>query len=214
MDPSPGQQQTLRRFQQVLDKLFEQGTTQQAVAEVVGVPAQYLSDIKLGRKPVAELFARRLAEAYNFDYRWLLTGEGNPPQFLNRGVPTLGPAGPVRLPLFDHPISGQPHTLPDWKGALVEVTGAAAAQAAAASEPYVVRFQKNDRDGRLKPDDLVLVSQTVNKTAEIQVVRQRNHCFFARQAPNGTFRRIATGQSLASGAQPVGHCVGIVWGLL
>jgi len=215
MDTSLEQEGIRSRLQQVLERLVDQGTTQQAIAEVVGVPAQYLSDIKAGRKRVAELFARRLAEGYKFDYHWLMTEEGNPPQFLNRDIRASAPAPrPIHLPLFDHPIYGQPQTLTEWNGALVELSGAAAAQAWAASEPYIVRFGKNDTEGRLRQNDLVLVSQAVNQKAEIQVVRQRKQCFLARRTPDGTLRRLANGQSFGPPAEAVGHCVGIVWGVL
>ncbi|HUE13439.1 MAG TPA: hypothetical protein VMR25_04690 [Planctomycetaceae bacterium] len=203
------------RLTQVLDWLSEQGATQQAIADRVRVPAQYLSDIKLRRKRVSELFARRLAERYDFDYRWLTTGEGKPPQFLHmRGGTSVPAPGLMRLPLFDSPISGEPQTLPEWTGAFVELAGAAAAQARAATEPYIVRFGKNDTEGCLKQNDLVLVSQAVNPEAAIQVVRQRQQCFLARQAPNGTLQRIATRQACGPAAKVVGHCVGIVWRVL
>ncbi len=213
MDASEEQEGIHSRLKQVLDRLIEQGTTQQAIAQAVGVPSQYVSDVKSGRKRVAELFARRFADGYKFDYRWLLTGEGNPPQFLN-GTPQAPAPAPVRLPLFDHPIYGRPQTVPEWNGAMLELSAAAAAQAWAAKEPYIVRFAKNDTEGRLRQHDLVLVSQTVNVHAQIEVVRYRRQCFFARREPDGTFRRIATGQLLGPGAEAVGHCVGIVWGVL
>jgi hypothetical protein len=164
---------------------------------------------------VSELFARRLAERYDFDYRWLTTGEGKPPQFLHmRGGTSVPAPGLMRLPLFDSPIYGQPEALAEWTGAFVELAGAAAAQAQAATEPYIVRFGKNDPQGSLKQNDLVLVSQAVNQEAAIQVVRQRQQCFLARKAPDGTLQRIATDQACGSTAKVVGHCVGIVWRVL
>jgi hypothetical protein len=216
MDQSSDQDEIRSRLQKVLDRLFERGTNQQAIAESMGVPGQYLSDIKMGRKRVAELFARRMAECYDFDYRWLMTGEGNPPQFLSQGGRTPLPApGPVRLPLFDHPISGNPQALPEWTGAFVELAGAAAAQARAAEEPYILRFRKHDTEGRLREDDLVLVSQAVKEDAEIQVIRYRQQCFLARRTADGrSFQRVATGQALGQGAVPVGHALGIIWAIL
>jgi hypothetical protein len=215
MDTSQDQEGIHSRLQEVLEWLSEQGATQQSIAEQVGVPAQYLSDTKLRRKRVSELFARRLAERYDFDYRWLTTGEGNPPQFLHmRGGTSVPAPGLMRLPLFDYPIYGEPQTLAEWTGAFVELAGAAAAQARAAKEPYIVRFRKNDTDGWLRQNDLVLVSQVVNKEAAIQVVRHRQQCFLARKAPDGTLQRIATGQAVGPPANVVGHCVGIVWRVL
>jgi transcriptional regulator with XRE-family HTH domain len=215
VDTSPDQESIRSRFRQILDSLLAQGTTQQAIAAAVGVPPQYLSDLKLARKNVTELFARRLAEGYRFDYGWLMTGEGHPPQFLTPGIPeSVSTRTPVRLPIFDHPICGPPEKAPEWDGSLVELSGAAAAQASTASMPYIVRFAKKDTEGRLWPEDLVLVSQCVNAKADIHVVQYRRRCYFARRTPNGTYCRIATDQLLGPEAEPVGHCVGIVWGLL
>ncbi len=164
---------------------------------------------------MSELFARRLAERYDFDYRWLTTGEGKPPQFHHmRGGTSVPAPGLMRLPLFDSPIYGQPQMRAEWTGAVVELAGAAAAQARAAKEPYIVRFGKHDPKGCLKQNDLVLVSQAVNEEAAIQVVRQGQKCFLARKTPDETLRRIAPDQPIGHAANVVGHCLGIVWRVL
>jgi len=204
-----------KRFILVLDKLVEQGTTQQEISQRVGVPAQYLSDVKKSRKPLSELFARRLAECYDFDYRWLLRREGNPPSFLKgEGHGAVSASMMVQLPAFDSPIYGEPRSHPEWDGTLVDISGAAAVQAQAAKAPYVLRFGKSDTQGNLHRDDLILISQDLNPKAKLHVVRHRGHCYLARKAADGTWRRIANNQPLPAQAHPVGYCVGLVWRVL
>jgi hypothetical protein len=204
-----------KRLIRVLDSLAERGTTQQTISQTVGVPAQYLSDVKNARKPLSELFARRLAECYGFDYHWLMMQGGDPPSFLEgAGHETTPGRTSVQLRAFDRPIYGEPRSHPEWDGTLVDVSGAASAQAQAAKDPYILRFRKTDTQGVLRRNDLILVSQGVNPHAEIEVVREGKLCFLARRSKDGTWRRIANNQPLRAQAHPVGYCVGLVWRVL
>jgi hypothetical protein len=69
-----------------------------------------------------------------------------------------------------------------------------------------------DRDGLLRKDDLVLVSQQNNEAAELHVLKQGNRMFLARRrGPNQWEPASKTG---AINQQPIhvaGHCVGIIW---
>ena len=62
------------RFSQVLDALEKQGLSQREIAMRACVPPQYFSDVKLGRRSLSELFARRLGEEFDVDHIWLMTG--------------------------------------------------------------------------------------------------------------------------------------------
>lgn len=201
------------RLAVLLQRLIEQGYTQQAVANQTGVPAQYLSDLKAGRRGLSELYARRLAEEFDVDLRWLLgeTTDHEQPVLPGRGRST---ERGVLLPVFSDPIEGELRDQPNWDGSSVEVCGAAAAKALLATQPYVLRFGASDHQGRLRKNDLLLVSQAVAELAEISVVRAHNRRFLARRGERGTWIRLAKGEALPGNAVPVGHCVGIIWGFL
>ena len=202
-----------QRLAALLQKLTEQGYTQQAVASQTGVPAQYLSDLKAGRRSLSELYARRLAEEFDVDHRWLL---GETTDHEHAVVPGRGRAAErsVWLPVFSDPIEGEPRSQPNWDGSSVEISGAAAAKVLLATQPYVLRFGASDHEGRLRKNDLVLISQAVVESANIHVLRAHRGRFLARRAENGIWIRLATKDALPATAVPVGHCVGIVWGLL
>jgi len=51
------------RLAQLLEQLAARGVKQREVAFELNLPTQYLSDLKHGRRPVSEPFARRFAEA-------------------------------------------------------------------------------------------------------------------------------------------------------
>ena len=61
-----------RRLVELLQRLGEKGISQAQVARRANVPAQYVSDVRNERRTLTELFARRLAEEFHFDFEWLL----------------------------------------------------------------------------------------------------------------------------------------------
>ena len=200
-----------QRLEKVLQLLSQQGHTQNQVAQRAGVPPSYLSDVKTGNRVLTELFARRLAEEFRLDYRWLL-GDVGTMDSLELGQEVVGEESTsLWLPVFLHPIRGKPRGLPEWDGASVEVCGAAAARARTATEPYVLRFLVDDRLGRLKKHDLVLISQAINDLAEIQVVRMRRGMYLARKTPAGLWERLAEPEPIGEKVEVLGHALGIVW---
>jgi hypothetical protein len=123
------------------------------------------------------------------------------------------PSTGVWLPVFSHPVEGEPRNVPNWDGSHVEVSSVAAAKLAQAVQPYVLRFGHSDRQGRLRRGDLILISQSPGVSAELKVVRFRRKCFLARQV-NGKWIRAATGKALPGESVVVGHCVGVLWSAL
>lgn len=202
-----------QRLSDLLELLSEQGFTQTQIAARAGLPPQYLSDIKHGRRPMTELVARRLGDGFDVNYEWLL---GIRPSMERPQSPSGGAAagGALWLPLFPHPIEGEPRVHPKWDGSGIEVAGLAVAKLVLCKHPYVLRFRHDDVQGRLRRGDLILVSQSVNEDAEIQVVRHRKKSTLARAAKNGTWSRVANGEILPSGSLVTGHCIGIVWSSL
>jgi hypothetical protein len=198
----PSKDLSAQRVMELLHELSSQGYTQGEVAGKIGVPAQYHSDIKNGRRPVTELVARRLGEQFGRNYRWLL-GSAELHQDARR----------IGLPLFPHPIEGDPRSHPAWKGERVEVAGEAEPKVARAKDPYVVRFGHNDVQGRIWKGDLILVSQEPF-VATISIVKFRSKLFLARRRPDELWERVGNGASLPAKCPVVGHCIGIVWGSL
>jgi transcriptional regulator with XRE-family HTH domain len=203
-----------QRLEKLLQVLAQKGQSQNQVAQRAGVPASYLSDVKNGNRAMTELFARRLAEEFRLEYRWLM-GDAGTMESLNLGqeMPDEKSTA-VWLPVFPHPVRGQPQRLPTWDGACVELCGAAAAQARTATEPYVLHFLDDDHTGRLRKHDLVLISQTVNDLAEIQVIRIRRGMYLARKTPAGQWERLAEPGPIGDKLAVMGHALGIVWGSL
>ena len=61
-----------RRLGELLILLGHKGLSQTQIAKRVGTPTQYVSDVKHGRRPLSELFARRLGEEFKVNFLWLL----------------------------------------------------------------------------------------------------------------------------------------------
>lgn len=201
------------RFAELITKLvYEQGLNQQAIATRSGVPAQYLSDIKHGRRTMSEQTATKLASAFGVSREWLLglvDGELVLPIEPHKQEDSLF------VPLFPYPIEGEPRQSSHWDGASVEVAGAARARASAARWPYAVRLDVDDAMGRLRRGDLVLVSQSNDEGLPIRVVKAGAKLFFARREPSGRWRRIAANPKiryLPADCPNVGYVLGIIWG--
>ena len=71
------------RLAQLLEQLAARGVKQREVAFELNLPTQYLSDLKHGRRPVSEPFARRFAEAYR-------VSQGR--------IPIIGSGGSIAIP--------------------------------------------------------------------------------------------------------------------
>jgi transcriptional regulator with XRE-family HTH domain len=210
--PSPADV-ACQRLGKLLDELAKQGVTQNQVAERAGIPATYLSDVKRGQRPLGELFARRIGEEFAVDYRWLLGQTGTMDSLARSDENAVQETTALWLPVFPHPVQGPPRELAEWDGSCVEVCGAAAARVRTAYHPYALRFGKNDHQGRLRRNDLLLISQQESSKAEIHVIRVRGKLFLARRERDA-WTRLAEGKRLSLDAAVVGHCVGILWGPL
>ncbi|MCE9606815.1 MAG: helix-turn-helix transcriptional regulator [Planctomycetia bacterium] len=202
-----------KRLEKLLEAMEERGISQADVAKRVAVPAPYLSDVKIGRRPLSELFARRFFEEFGVDHQWLLGQQGSMevPPF---GSSSLGDGRRVWLPAFAHPISGDPTGWSNWDGTCVELAGMAAIRVLFAERPYILRFGVDDRRGRLRRGDLVLISQAIDASAEIQVVKAARKMFLARRAPDGTWERLSTDGTIDVEPVVIGHCVGVIWSAL
>ena len=198
----------------LLQTLLDRGLSQQQVAARSSLPAQYLSDIKCGRRPMTELVARRLGDELGYDFRWLLGIENSVAPTTDR-APTAGRSAGIWLPLFPHPIEGDPKRQSAWDGTGIEIAGTAAAQLGLARWPYVLRFrQKKNVQDRLRNKDLVLISQSVTDDPGIKVVKHRGNLYLARPRKGGGWVRIANGDHLPEAGHICGYCLGIIWSSL
>jgi transcriptional regulator with XRE-family HTH domain len=203
-----------RRLGEFLEAMSRKGLTQQLVAAQAGIPAQYISDIKHDRRPMTELVARRLSEQFNVNYEWLLGTSDS----------TTRPSGPAHipnsvvsvicLPVFPHPIDGEPRANPKWDGKGLEIVGTAAAKLGSAQQPYVLQFGHDDVMGRIRKGDYLLISQAASDTAKISVVMYRKKMFLARRKEDGDWERVANSNTLPADCPIKGHCIGILWSSL
>jgi transcriptional regulator with XRE-family HTH domain len=199
-----------RRLEKLLQVLEAQGLTQAEVARRTGISGTFLNDLKTRRKPLRELVARRMAEAFSLDHRWLLAEAGTL-DIVPIGAGTSAPeADTVWLPLLPHPVRGRPHDSRAWDGSHVPLCGLAAARARGATHPYVLRFSSRDLEGELKRHDLILISQSPSDSVTISVIKEGRKLCLARRTPNG-WRRLAKQGDLDKDRPLFGHVLGIVW---
>lgn len=201
-------------MERLLEDLKAKGLSQRDVADRVGVPTQYLSDVKRGTRTLTELFARRLQAEFAADYRWLL-GEtdamrppsvGSPPH--ERG------AGRRPLPVLSVPIAGEPHASAIWDGTTLEIVGAMEAKVAHLMKPYVLRIADDDRHGRLRRNDLLLISQADDDLSTWKVIKSDGRLLLARLVSARKWEPLGSENSVIKQATVVGCAVGIVWGAL
>jgi len=199
------------RFDQLVANLADQGVSQQEIARRTGLPPQYVSDVKRHRRTVSELFARRLAAQFDFDYEWLLGSGTSSASLGSCGVDET--SGILSLPVVGDPIQGPPRSHRHWQGECIELAGIAAAKARSALDPYILRFRADDRDGLLQRNDLLLISQMVDETAELHVVAVSIKKLYLARGTYGAFQRVSkqARDPLPESTKAIGHCVGIVW---
>jgi transcriptional regulator with XRE-family HTH domain len=201
----------VQRLAELLHGLELQGVTQSQVARRTLVPRQYVSDVVNGRRPLTELFARRLGDEFNRNYQWLMGKEDSP---VRVALPSPASSSErVWIPLIDESIAGDPREHPRWNGACIDLSGPAAMRAARAIQPYVLQLPHGDREGRVSQGDLLLVSQVPAEQSELSVVRHEKDILLARKTA-AKWLRVDTGKPLSGDLQPVGHCLGIVWSAL
>lgn len=198
----------------LLERLAGQGVSQQQVALRAGLPPQYLSDIKNGRRPMTELVARRIGHEFHVNYEWLLgLSDSLEPVVLRTNSQNSSSTGNW-LPVFPDPISGNPQDQSKWDGTSLQVTGAAAAKLVRLRWPYVLRFGADDHRDRIQRGDLILVSQSDSDNAEIHVIECRRQLVLARRKLDGSWERLAKGERLPKDIPVAGHCVGVIWSSL
>jgi transcriptional regulator with XRE-family HTH domain len=205
-----------QRFCDLLDELAVQGINQQDLARRLGIAPQYLSDVKSRRRGISELFARRLEDLFDRRRGWFLGRDDDSPGHNKRLDQDLASVRSARthLPAFAHPVKGDPYTHPLWDGAEIEICGVAAIRALDTHWPYLLRLGSKDQRGRLKKNDLLLVSQQIQDDAEILVLEQADKAFLARRKKPRGWEALSKGRVVTGNPEVIGACLGIVWAAL
>lgn len=215
------------RISQLLQELSRHGQPQRAVANQLGIPNQYLTDYKNGRRRLNEAVARKLeaefGEKWNFTASWLMgeTLEEPPaPPEAAQSDEIVQSTAPAQLPVFFHPIEGDPYNHPKWNGFLIEVSGAAKATLRLAKHPYVLQFGATDRENRIQSGDMLLMSQlppldSIRIQTAIQVIRHGRGMYLARRVKDGWQRLAKEFPTIPLKDCTVhGHAVAIIFGAL
>ena len=205
-------QERITRIKQALARLIQRGVRQREIAYELGVPSQYVSDLKHGRRALSEPFARRFAETFRVSAAWLIHGEG-PSELPDLAAAAAASGESCLLPVLSEADEGDPRHSRHWDGGLLTLAGAAAAAAARAMLPFVLRIGGDIPSGRLKKNDLVLCCQEPHDDAAIVIVRAKGTALLAKAAGKGGYKTLASDR-LIPGAEPIGCCLGIVWAAL
>lgn len=204
------------RLKQVLVRVAqEQGLTQKQIAAKLGIPPQYLSDLKHNRRAIAELLARRFGQKFRVRHEWLLHGEG--PAELPTGTVDADPRATednVFLPILRRPCAGDPLKSRFREPSHFELTGPAAVAAKHCARPYVLRVEHNEKGGRLRRGNLVLVSQMPDANSRYQLVVHRRQPRLARLGADHRLRLLEGGDPLPDSVRRAGHGRGLVWAVL
>lgn len=176
------------------------GITQTAIARVLGLSAQALTDIKGGRRAFTPSMAEKMLAEYASQpwSDWLsdrlktiispATQAMLPPSEPEMTVPAatvvyvVASGSLPRIPLLRAPFLGT-HTaieerceryvqLPEWTVALIPPD----------SDPYILELATDDYSGRLRAGDHILVVQTVLPNKEIMLVEQSGGLRLAQNA--------------------------------
>lgn len=198
-----------QRFKLFLAEQAKAGFTQDVIARRLGVGPQYISDCKAGRRSITELFARRLADEFQYPFKWFLEGPRKAGCATKETVAAVE-GEIISLSLYSRPICGAPDQ-DDAVEATITLTGTAAALASQCDSPYALRVKYDDRQGRLKRDDVVLVNQSDDLQADICIIEANAHRILARSRGIGGWEPLPKRWPVMSDVKVIGFCVGIIW---
>lgn len=193
------------------------GLTGREIARLSGTRPQYISDIKRRQRPLShEMFMRTLVGLYG-DYKWLISG--NLPLDTQRIVklyPLIAkPDGPIMpLPVFNRPFMGPKMTAEDWDGTFVCVTSPVKEQAQNMREPYILHLPFDDKAGRLRKGDYLLINQTPSADTNYALIKSGWGVKLVRKSPQG-FEDVENGETRdPSSVQVIGCVVMLLVGML
>lgn len=170
------------------DMLKNIGLTGREIARLSGTRPQYISDIKRRQRPLSnDMFLRTLAGLFG-DYKWLITGDlVKDTKHIVDFYPYVSKAGKESfpLPVLERPFVGPAMTTDEWDGAFVTVTAIAAERASAMRKPYLLHLPFNEKSGRFRQGDYLLVEQADRPEAKFVLVKNGWGVKLARRTPQG-----------------------------
>lgn len=147
------------------------GLTGREIARLSGTRPQYISDIKRRQRPLShDMFMRTLLGLYG-EYKWLISGDlardteriiGLRPYIAGGKGVKGGKADSVPLPVFQRPFMGPKLMVDDWDGSFICVTSPVKEALKGMTNPYVLHLPFDDRFGRLRKGDYLVVNQVKN----------------------------------------------------
>lgn len=195
------------RFEQLLAALGDLGLSQGQIASRVGVPQQYISDIKNRRRGLSELTARRFSDEFGVSTEWLLLGQGQ----MKRLMLSDNLHDQLSVPMLDVVHIGPPQDCPSWIGTWIEIAGVAAHAASKAKLPYVLRLPHSDRAGRFVPGDLLLISQDPKTVGHVAVLVGNPPILARRKALNDRWTPVQEGVRIKGKPEVAGAVLGLIW---
>lgn len=156
------------------DMISSIGLSGREIARLSGTRPQYISDIKRRQRPLShEMFMRTLIGLYG-EYKWLISGDlAIDTQRIIRLYPYIcNPDSEVLpLPVFQRPFTGPKMTVDEWDGHFICVTSPVKEKARLMREPYLLHLPFNDKAGRLKKGDYLLVEQTADADVNYALIK-------------------------------------------
>ena len=193
------------------------GLTGREIAKLSGTRPQYISDIKRRQRPLShEMFMRTLLGLYGA-YKWLISGDlPVDTQRIIALYPYISnPEGPTfPLPVFQRPFMGPKMTVEDWDGSFICVTSPVKEQAQKMREPYILHLPFNDKSGRLKKGDYLLVDQTGEAKSGYVLIKSGWGVKLVRKSGNG-YEDVESGEHRFEGdVQIIGNVAMLLMGVL
>ena len=158
-DPAPDRDCLTDMYMELLRSVRVTG---REIARLSGTRSQYISDIKRRQRPLSnEMYSRILAGLFG-KYKWLMCGDfALDTAHIIALFPFIREPGDscMALPVLQRPFVGPTMASGDWDGTFFQVAPPIREQAEAMHEPYILHLPFNDRTGRLRRGDYLLIDQ-------------------------------------------------------
>lgn len=193
------------------------GLTGREIAKLSGTRPQYISDIKRRQRPLShEMFMRTLIGLYG-DYKWLISGDlPTDTQRIIALYPYISEneGNVYPLPVLQRPFMGPKMTIEDWDGHFMCVTSPIKEQAKTMRDPYILHLPFNDKSGRLKKGDYLLVDQKESQEASYVLIKSGWGVKLVRKAGDA-FEDVENGEHrFEADAQVIGNVAMLLMGTL
>ncbi len=170
------------------DMLKRIGLTGKEIARLSGTRPQYISDIKRRQRPLStEMYMRTLLGLFG-EYQWLVTGDLDAdtkhilvfyPYISNPNSPLLP------LPVLRRPFLGPRMSVEEWDGNIINVASPVMEQAKQSNKPYLLNLPFNERTGRFRAGDHLLIDQADRPDSRFCLIKSGWGVKMAMRSDNG-----------------------------